>query len=601
MGLRSHARDGGAGLRHSPSILLEVSLNISDGVTDSSLTRFESSFEGIAHAIRDRPLAVPPYQRSYAWKKEQVEQFWEDLRGALAAPDPEYFLGAIVVTPGLAGRMNVIDGQQRLATVLMLIAAIRDYFEAVGESEMASEVQRTYVASLNLNSGVTEPRLLLNSNDAEYFEQRVTTRPEVPMVEEHESNRRIRVAFDYLKAEVRSDAEAAGPNWRHRLLGWLRFLDARAHVIFVSAASDADAFLIFETLNDRGLPLSTADLLKNYLLSQAVGNFASAEESWQRAVTSFEGSAEEDMFTLFLRHYWSSIQGATRERELYRRMRSEVHSPNQALDLLQRLEAAAPLYAALLDPHHEEWVNLGITRPEVVESLLRLRLEQYRPLLLAAMEEFAPTELEGLLRSLVSWSVRGLIVGGIGGGMTERYYSLAAVAVRQRKALSSVDVFERLRPVIPSDEQFQSVFATRRITNLRFVTYLLIALQAHADGHPDPDLVSADDESRYILDRVLPVRADPQVWPGFEPSELGGWALRVGNAVLLPRGLNRSGGSDDFQTKRPLYESSEASLTTSVAGASAWGQDEVARRQEELASRVVEVWRREPQPGSRLF
>jgi len=84
---------------------------------------------GIAGQLKERRLAVPIYQRSYAWTDEEVGEFWADLRQAFAQEPSEYFLGTIVLTKGSAGNPDtIIDGQQRLATTAILMAAVRDEY-----------------------------------------------------------------------------------------------------------------------------------------------------------------------------------------------------------------------------------------------------------------------------------------------------------------------------------------------------------------------------------------------------------------------------------------------------------------------------------------
>src|SRR5688572_17262468 len=104
-------------------------------------------------------MSVPLYQRDYSWKIEHVKEFWSDLRAAMAAPSPEYFLGTIVLTPGEGERLTVIDGQQRLATVSMLLAAIRDYFAEMGDADRASVLESSFLSWHSLRKAVREPRL----------------------------------------------------------------------------------------------------------------------------------------------------------------------------------------------------------------------------------------------------------------------------------------------------------------------------------------------------------------------------------------------------------------------------------------------------------
>ena len=296
--------------------------------------------------MRDRPLEVPIYQRSYAWTKEQVEQFWDDLRAAMAVPNPEYFMGTFVLTGGTDSRATIIDGQQRLGTTALLLACFRDYLAEVKDTNRAATIETDYLASRDLRSGQIETRLLMNRDDREFFAQFLTSES-TPISPHTESNLRILEAYEFLRSKVREEIRTAGPNWTNRLFQWVDFLESRVQVIVVRVNNDADAFLIFETLNDRGLALTIADLLKNYLFGLAGGLIDELEASWVRMIASFDAPADEEVVTTFLRHYWSSFHGATEERDLYRRIRADIRSQNQAFDLIADLEISSTNYAAL--------------------------------------------------------------------------------------------------------------------------------------------------------------------------------------------------------------------------------------------------------------
>lgn len=91
----------------------------------------------------------------------------------------------------------------------------------------------------------------------------------------------------------------------------------------LTVPTDADAYLIFETLNDRGADLTIADLLKNYLFGRAGTKLDAVRDGWMQVLGALDISAENALFTTFLRHYWSSKHGAIRERELYKSIKSE--------------------------------------------------------------------------------------------------------------------------------------------------------------------------------------------------------------------------------------------------------------------------------------
>jgi uncharacterized protein with ParB-like and HNH nuclease domain len=141
-------------------------------LTESSPdSKFGFGLVGIAQAL-SRRLAVPIYQRSYAWgdddhDRDQVDEFWSDLRSSFLEKDGEYFVGTIVLskTGSTSGTATVIDGQQRLATTALLLAAIRDEFDKRGDANRGRIIHEKYLASSDLRSAAHIPQLTLNSED----------------------------------------------------------------------------------------------------------------------------------------------------------------------------------------------------------------------------------------------------------------------------------------------------------------------------------------------------------------------------------------------------------------------------------------------------
>ena len=112
-----------------------------------SLEEIRIDLEGIAHVLADNRLKVPVFQRSYAWETSHVTDLLQDITSALRAGAQEYFLGSIVVSTEHSGVLEVVDGQQRLATVTIILAQIRDYFLSQGEEERAATLSVTISSS----------------------------------------------------------------------------------------------------------------------------------------------------------------------------------------------------------------------------------------------------------------------------------------------------------------------------------------------------------------------------------------------------------------------------------------------------------------------
>jgi hypothetical protein len=103
---------------------------------------------GIGKLLKNSRFSVPPHQRPYAWQQEQVQELYRDVTDAKNRKSEEYFLGTIVLANGPDGRQSIIDGQQRLVTVSVLIAAIRDYFAQNGQMQRAEDIGREYATGL---------------------------------------------------------------------------------------------------------------------------------------------------------------------------------------------------------------------------------------------------------------------------------------------------------------------------------------------------------------------------------------------------------------------------------------------------------------------
>jgi uncharacterized protein with ParB-like and HNH nuclease domain len=125
--------------------------------------QIEITPETIGHVLKDNELAVPVHQRSYKWEKEQIQDLFQDLAGAIKDNLAEYFLGSIVVVKA-DGRLEVNDGQQRLATSLILLAAIRDYFATHNDSKTANAIESDFILTTHRRTGDQIPKLTLNGS-----------------------------------------------------------------------------------------------------------------------------------------------------------------------------------------------------------------------------------------------------------------------------------------------------------------------------------------------------------------------------------------------------------------------------------------------------
>jgi len=111
-----------------------------------SIEKIDASLIGIGSLIKSSRFTIPIYQRPYSWTDVQIDDLYRDLNDAITGNAPDYFLGTLVTTRNPdEGRLTIIDGQQRLVTVSVLIASIRDHFELDGQHDRAQDIEREYL------------------------------------------------------------------------------------------------------------------------------------------------------------------------------------------------------------------------------------------------------------------------------------------------------------------------------------------------------------------------------------------------------------------------------------------------------------------------
>ena len=554
-------------------------------------TSIQYNLTGIAALLKMGELQVPIYQRSYCWSSdEEVADFWADVKSAFE-DNGEYFLGTIVLTAdGDAFHRTVIDGQQRLVTASLLLAAIRDELHERGGDKWPI-IQSDYLASEDMYSEGNEPKLTLNPEDDDHFRAIIFETPakklETGLKREDEF---IFNSFSYLRQKVKEMANYAGGGAISRLRDLVTFLEKWTCVGIVEVPTEADAYVIFEALNNRGADLTTADLLKNYLFGRSGKELEKVRNSWAKATGAIDTT--NATFIAFLRHYWSSLHGPTRERDLYKEIKRTLTTQSKAVTFARDLAEAAWFYAAIGNSDHEYWNTHGTAGKVDVSLLGRFNLAPTKPLLMAAMKHFSDQELRKLTRSLVSWTVRGMIFGDINSRNTEDRYCSAAMKIREGKILKVSHVRSELISAIPGDNDFREAFAIAKVSKNRDARYYLRALERGLAKTSDPELVPNEDEEQVNLEHILPRNCNPNQWPGFNKEELSSWALRVGNMALLSREENKKIGNKPFLDKKEAFSKSKLQLTQEVGNKQDWSMDEVTKRQQRLAELAVKVWPR---------
>ncbi len=539
---------------------------------------------------------VPPYQRDYSWSEEEWDDLWNDIVELRTDREKRHYLGALVVEGKSDREFLIIDGQQRLATLSLLALAVihrldamaRGGIDAADNAERSRELRNRFIGEKDPASLVESSRLHLNKTDNDFYQEYlIQLRNPLNPRKLPKSNQLLLKCFQYFVKrlqelhELQNDGRAAASLLSETAARQLLF-------ILIAVEDELNAYTVFETLNARGLELTTTDLLKNHLFSRV--RVASDLQSLQRRWQSLVGTVGQTHFPKFLRYHMLCEHSKIRSQLLFKLVRERTQTAQEVFSLLDELENRGELFAAVLDPNHGYWLDLPEAKPYVGELHL-FGIRQPMPLLFTAWETFSKQDFVRVLKLISAVSFRYSVVSGLNPNALEIVYHRAAKAVADGEAATPAAVFERLDPIYVDDKKMQQDFALLEIDAKRrrkLAKYILARLEEDASGRRcDPD---TDPGS---IERVLPENP-ADVWDETYPRQQ--WengVCRLGNLTLLEAAANRAIANESYPDKLDAYARSIYEITRQIPkmAPEQWTPELVDARQRQLAKRAAQAWR----------
>ncbi len=555
---------------------------------------------GIGAILTKYTLVVPVNQRPYAWLKEHVQDLFSDLERAIDDNEPEYFLGTMVGISLGPKLLDVADGQQRLATTVILLAAIRDHLaNDPTQANYRQHIERSYLSTYDPDSDGERPKLTLNVEDNEVFTHCIIAPPKT-QARRGFPDKPVGSTALLMDATLEAKSLVAKivntprvSDQIARIKKWVKFLDNSAKMILVIVPDQSKAFTIFETLNDRGLKLSQVHLLKNYLYGRAnSGNrMREAQKRWDAMYGALESLGEDDIYIDYIRQMWISYHGHIKADQLFEDIKRKKKSPGDAVELAGQLADNVTPYMALLNPSHSHWgEHYGIRRAVQIMNDA-LKVDRVRPLMLSIAMAWAkkPRQIERAFCLCVSWAVRFLIVGGIGSGTTEKFYAETARRVRAQEIPDAKALAVVMKDAAPKDDEFAEAFERATISRAPMARYFLHVLEEQYGAVSRcPLLAPEENPENFDLEHVLPHRPSGE-W-NLSEDDCARLAKRIGNLAILEKRINSSLKSAGPKTKLAAYADSSKSLTQLMKMEKDWGEEQIVARQQFLAQHAIKAW-----------
>ncbi|MBR1300061.1 DUF262 domain-containing protein [Bradyrhizobium sp. AUGA SZCCT0042] len=563
----------------------------------------ETPSSGLGAMLTQDRFRVPNHQRDYSWTPGEINQLFDDVQDAIARGADQYFLGLMVCISAEDNTLTLLDGQQRLATAIIFFSAVRAWLKQVEEhSEDAQQIRDDYIGRRELGEKAVTPKINLNSTNNPLFQQYVVSDAPLSEIEnrlkalkKHDRNfhllNSIMVCSDRVRAiaESSADAKAAAKS----LIEIVKYMHENVRVVRFIVQDDASAYTIFETLNDRGLDLTTIDLVKNHLFGRISSNdtphIKELEDRWAQMMFTLANVKAND----FLKVFWTSRHGRTQKDNLFQNLKKNHRTTKSALDLSTELVQAADHYAALESPDDVVWKNYSAVAKETIGALKVIGSAQTHPIILAALNRFKPPEFERLLRLLETVLVRYQLVGGERTGRLEIQCAKTAKEIFDGDVRTAAQAKDSLKDIYVSDADFRQAFQAKEERSSTKAHYLLRKLEI------EERRIASSDGARVIdpgigltIEHILPKNPGAE-WNDIvsdDPEIVDDCVYRLGNLCLLGK-LNKEVGRKPFSKKNAEYGKTEILTTQSLTQYTKWARQQIDQRQAIMAKRAVTVWR----------
>lgn len=526
---------------------------------------------------------VPPYQRNFAWESDKVLNFWDDFRDVYIKGDGDnkYFFGSMVFTPISKDMVRVLDGQQRIATTLLLLAATRENTKKSKKIEnpekWASHIEKYIFVAAKNDPSVKRAKLQLNTEDHAFFERILETG--VPPRPERYSHKLLMKAYSTFLDKTKKLIETGGEAYLSKTIDTLDMFQ----VIEIEVDSEANAHIIFETLNDRGLRLSEADLTKNYLYSIAEDNLNDVADKW----VEITKSVGDHNVTRFLRHYWSSNYGITRKQELYKKIKDEIKKSNIKRNI-GKISTEAKLYANLKEPTHDFWMNGKIEA--LLKDLRMFKVEQVYILLLAVFEKLDVNKVYETLKELINLTFKYNKISKLNPNELEKFFSDMSVKVRSGN-LELKTLEKNIRDLNPSKEIFLDSFVDFEVKSNKLAKYILNNINNELlkkAGKPE----LSTNVARTNLEHIIPKNPDSKWKEYFNRNDIEEESLiyKIGNMTILLEEYNRKIANKFYKEKKKMYKKSTLPINSDISRLKMFSPKHLQERQERFGKLAYEIW-----------
>ncbi|WRA41699.1 DUF262 and DUF1524 domain-containing protein [Helicobacter pylori] len=540
---------------------------------------------GFFEENQNNQFVIPIYQRLYSWKKEQCEQLWDDII-KIGGNDKMngHFIGSILYVLDdntHSSPLLIIDGQQRLTTITLLFIALRNHLS--DEDELLEKFSRKKIENRYLinsdKDGDKKFRLILSESDKDTLLSLIDKNKRKPS----EPSSKIMENFKLFEEWIRKNTD--------KLETIFKGLEKLMIVWIALKKEKDDPQLIFESMNSKGIELTQADLIRNYIVMETEVEKQEYfyNQYWRAMEEDFKQN--EKLFDQFVRHYLTiktrDIPNIHKVYEAFKRYQQERGIETEVL--LQDLQKYCGFFCQIVFKKEDD-KDLN----KALSFLVDLEMDVIYPLLLELYSDYSDGVLSKQdfipIIALIESYIFRRAVCGLGTNSLNKVFPSFTKHIQKDEYFKSLKAHfgyltEKQR--FPNNDEFKKLFITIDFYNFKRKKYFFERLE---NFERNERVYTHEYTIEHIMPQTLTEEWKRDLGENFQAIH-DKYLHTIGNLTLT--GYNQEYSNNSFQEKRDMekgFKQSPLRLNQSLKDLESFGEKEIEKRANDLADWALEIW-----------
>ena len=534
-------------------------------------TKLQDIIEGTKQYV------IPLFQRTYSWTNKEWEMLWQDLEELCEMETPRtHFIGSIVNMPTVSvpegvAKYLLIDGQQRLTTIFIILILLRNKASENQNPRFADEINNTLLVN-QYKDGIDHYKLMPTQVDRPTFENLINGRP-------NETENQITRAYVFFEKKLKQV-----PLEPEKLK---KIITQYFSVVSIVLDIEDNPYLVFESLNAKGRPLTQADLIRNYFFMRI---HVDKQEKVHTAYWLPMQTRLGDSLTEFIRHFLMRNGSIIKQGDVYYALKENISKTN-AIDYLSDLEKYSVYYQRLIYPDLEPEIQLQ----KYFRRLNRIEVTTAYPLLLNFYSSYSDgkitkDEFVTLLKTLENYLIRRFVCN-TPTNQLNKIFSIVYPQIESEKYSNIVEGFKAILQSkgYPKDNDFELRFRETKFYgggDRQIKTRLI--LETLEENYAHKERVSFENLTiEHIMPQTPSVEWQNELGADWEETH-DLFLHTIGNLTLTAYNSELSNGS--FTTKKEKFNESHLELNKYFAAIPHWTKNEIEQRAAVLAKEAIVIW-----------